>query len=143
MVGTPTLKRVRQASAGARRDGLRSPFLRGRMLPSHDSSAWAAGRYQDRLHRDLRNGAVAGLLGGGSIMILFLAYDAFSFGPLATPDLLAEAITGQKILALDFPAPLRVARIMVFTVPHLEVKEWARSMGPTIFEGPREVRAIR
>ncbi|MFH1763135.1 MAG: hypothetical protein ABIF09_02985 [Gemmatimonadota bacterium] len=73
------------------------------------------------MHKDLRNGAVAGLLGGASIMILFLGYDAFSFGPLSTPDLLAEAITGQEILVLDFAAPLRVARIMMFTVLHLAV----------------------
>ena len=53
---------------GRYRDKLCNRFSGGRMLDSDGySSDWT---YRDRLHKDLRHGAVAGLLGGASIMIL-------------------------------------------------------------------------
>lgn len=81
-----------------------------------NSSAWTR---RDRLHRDLRDGAVAGLLGGGSIMIFCLGYDALFFEPLATPNFLAEALIGRPALGLDLGVQLGIVRIMLFTVLHL------------------------
>jgi len=88
------------------------------MLDSDDSSEWA---YRERLYKNLRHGAVAGLLGGGSIMILVLGSDTLFFRPLATPDLLAKALIGDNALGLDFAVQLRFVRIMMFTVLHLAV----------------------
>lgn len=79
----------------------------------------AAERYHDRVHNDLRYGAVAGLLGGGLIMIFFLVYDALFFRPLATPEFLSEVLLGRKTLAADIAARLRLVRIAVFTVLHM------------------------
>jgi len=91
-------------------------------MPGYDDSSYrAAERYHDRLSKDLRHGAVAGLLGGGSIMVLFLGYDALFFRPLATPDILSEALVGQEALALDFAVQLRAVRVVMFTVLHLAV----------------------
>jgi len=52
-------------------------------------------------------------------MILFLAYDALFFRPLATPDFLSEVLLGRGILATDIAARLRLVRIVMFTVLHL------------------------
>ena len=89
------------------------------MAGSHDSGYWAAERYRDRLYSDLRDGAIAGLLGGGSIMVLSLLYDALLFTPLATPDFLAQALIGRAGPAADITAQLRLVRIAMFTVLHL------------------------
>lgn len=93
------------------------------MQRSDDSSYFAAERaaerYHDRVHGDLRYGAVAGLLGGGSIMILFLVYDALFFEPFATPDFLSELLLGRDALATDIAARLRLVRIAMFTALHL------------------------
>jgi hypothetical protein len=91
------------------------------MRASGESSLWAAEEHRDRLHKDLRYGAVAGLLGGGSIMVIFLGYDALFFEPLATPEFLSRALMGQDIFVLDFAGPLKAARILIFTVLHLSV----------------------
>lgn len=79
----------------------------------------AAERYHDRIHNDLRYGAIAGLLGGGLIMIFFLVYDALFFEPFATPDFLSEVLIGREALASDISARLRLVRIAMFTVLHL------------------------
>jgi hypothetical protein len=91
------------------------------MIPSGESSLWAVEEHRDRLRKDLRYGAVAGLLGGGSIMVIFLGYDALLFEPLATPEFLSGALMGQDVLVLDFAGPLRVVRILMFTILHLAV----------------------
>ena len=91
------------------------------MRPSDHSSFVEVERHRDRLSKDLRYGAVAGLLGGVSIMILFLGYDALYFEPLATPDFLAEELIGQGAFALDLTHQLRLVRIGIFTVLHLAV----------------------
>jgi hypothetical protein len=92
------------------------------MQGSDNSRAlFEAGRHRQRLENDLLHGTVAGLLGGGSIMILFLGYDALSFGPLATPDHLSDSLLGQEAFGLDFTFQLRALRIMLFTVLHLAV----------------------
>jgi hypothetical protein len=79
----------------------------------------AAERYHDRVHNDLRFGAVAGLLGGASIMILFFVYDVLFFTPLATPDFLSDLLLGREALAADIAVRLRAVRIAIFTVVHL------------------------
>jgi hypothetical protein len=54
-------------------------------------------------------------------MIFFLAYDALSFRPLATPDFLADVVLGEEVLSLDLTVQLRAAGIITFTVLHLAV----------------------
>jgi hypothetical protein len=71
------------------------------------------------VHNDLRFGAVAGLLGGASIMILFFVYDVLFFTPLATPDFLSDLLLGREALAADIAVRLRAVRIVIFTVVHL------------------------
>ncbi len=89
------------------------------MSGSDDSGYWAAERYRDRLYGDLRDGAIAGLLGGGSIMVLALLYDALLFTPLATPGFLAQVLIGRVGLAPGVTTDLRLVRIGMFTVLHL------------------------
>jgi hypothetical protein len=86
------------------------------VLDSKDSGDW---EYRDRLYRDLCDGVIAGLLGAGSIMILFLVSDALLFRPLATPDFLAQTFLGQESHAADIAGRLRIIRIVMFTVLHL------------------------
>jgi hypothetical protein len=88
------------------------------MLKPGNSSYWAEDRHRARRYRDLRNGAVAGLLGGVSIMVFFLGYDALFFGPLATPNFLAGTFIGKDVSAL---VQLRGAPIVLFSVLHLAV----------------------
>jgi hypothetical protein len=88
------------------------------MPGSDDSSDWA---YRERMYQDLRRGAVAGLLGGGSVMLLVLGSDTLFFKPLATPDFLAKALIGDQAPGLDFAVQVRVFRIVLFTALHLAV----------------------
>ena len=81
---------------------------------------WAAAEYGDRLHNDLRHGAIAGLLGGVSIILLFSAYDALFFGPLTTPDRLSQSLLSIEDVAAGIGVRLSfVVRIGLFTVFHL------------------------
>jgi hypothetical protein len=89
------------------------------MVRFHDSGDWAAESYRDRLYGDLRDGAVAGLLAGGAIMVLFLLYDVLLFTPLQTPDFLAQALTGLGPPAADTAAGTKLVRMAMFTVLHL------------------------
>lgn len=89
------------------------------MSSSYDSAYWAAQKYRDQLHVDLRDGAIAGILGGGSIMILFLFHDMLLFKPLSTPNLLAQILIGREGLASDLADRLRFVQIGMFTVLHL------------------------
>jgi len=73
---------------------------------------------------DLRHGLIAGLLGGLSIIIFFLASDAISLQPLATPDSLSENLPGLSEIATGVAGDIggRVAfvgRIGIFTLLHL------------------------
>jgi hypothetical protein len=92
-------------------------------------ASWAAERYRARVQDDLRHGAVAGLLGGGAIILFFAAYDALLFSPLATPNLLSqmlpksdglsEVLIDPEALLADVGARLSFFRMAIFTALHL------------------------
>jgi len=81
---------------------------------------WSVARAGESRDRDLRQGAIAGILGGGAIILLFLAYDALSFGPLATPDRLSGGLLGLDSLVTDIGVRLGfLVAIGLFTLFHL------------------------
>jgi hypothetical protein len=81
---------------------------------------WSVARAGERRDRALRQGAIAGILGGGAIILLFLAYDALSFGPLATPDRLSGDLLGLESVVTDLGVRLGfLVRIGLFTLLHL------------------------
>ena len=81
---------------------------------------WSGAEFHERRNRALRQGAIAGMLGGCAIILLFLAYDALSFGPLATPDRLSENLLGLDSLIGDVGVRLGfLVRIGLFTALHL------------------------
>ena len=82
---------------------------------------WEAEKYRARVQNDLRNGAVAGLIGGGSIMVLFLAYDLVLISPMATPEVLSELLPGGGTFGTSLTARLSVLRLVMFTALHLAV----------------------
>jgi hypothetical protein len=92
-------------------------------------ASWAAETYRARVQDDLRHGAVAGLLGGGSIMLFFAAYDALLFTPLATPHLLSQMLPNPKGLSevlrdpeailTDLGSRSAFFRMAIFTALHL------------------------
>ncbi len=68
-------------------------------MPVSGRSAYgAARRHRQLLLRDYRDGAVAGLLAGTTLIVLFFVYDVLSFAPLATPDFLSGKILGSEDL---------------------------------------------
>ena len=75
--------------------------------------------HRDHSSNDLLDGSVAGLLGGGTIVVLFLVFDTLLFTPLATPDFLAQGLLGRADLAAELSARLRIVRIGMFTGLHL------------------------
>ena len=89
-------------------------------MPGSDDSDYEMGkRYRYRLYGDLLDGAIAGLLGGGSIMVLTLLYDALLFKPLVTPNFLAQTLLGREGVAVDGTAQAKLVQIGMFTVLHL------------------------
>jgi hypothetical protein len=89
------------------------------MPHSNDSAYWAAEKYRDRLVGDLRNGAIAGILGGASIMVLVFLFDALLFKPLTTPNFPAQVFMDQAGVTPDGAARLKLAQTGVFIVVHL------------------------
>ena len=86
----------------------------------YDHSAHVAEQtYRKLLRKDLRDGAIAGILAGGVLLVLFFAYDLVYFRPLATPDFLSSAFFGGGEPGEETIARLRSARIGAFTVLHL------------------------
>jgi hypothetical protein len=75
--------------------------------------------YRKQLRKDLRFGALAGLLAGAAIMILFFGYDVLWFRPLATPDILTGALLGGGDLDAGTLTKLRSTRIAIFSILHL------------------------
>lgn len=91
------------------------------MPDSNDSSYWAAEKYRDRLVADVRNGAIAGILGGASIMVLAFLFDALIFKPLTTSNFPVQVLIDRAGITPDGAARLRVAQVGVFIVVHLAV----------------------
>ena len=61
----------------------------------YDHTAYGAEQeYRKLLRRDLRDGILAGVLAGGTLIIFFFGYDVLWFRPLATPDFLSGALFG-------------------------------------------------
>ncbi|MGB5303010.1 MAG: hypothetical protein WBO43_00400 [Gemmatimonadota bacterium] len=88
----------------------------------HDHSAHVAEEaYRKSLRKDFLHGALAGVLAGAAMMILFFAYDMLSFKPLATPDFLSSALLGGGEPNAETAVKLRTARIAGFTTFHLLV----------------------
>jgi len=86
----------------------------------HDHSACGAEQdYRKFRRRDLRDGALAGILAGGALIIMIFSYDMLSFTPLATPDFLSSGVFGGGDLGAGAEAKLRSARIGAFTTLHL------------------------
>lgn len=86
----------------------------------YDSSAYVAEqRYSKLLRRDLRDGALAGLLAGGALILFFFTYDVLWFRPLATPDFLASAFLGGGEPGAETVTGLKSARMAIFTTLHL------------------------
>ena len=86
----------------------------------YDRSAYASARkYRELRRKDLRDGALAGLLAGAAVMLLFLAYDLVSFTPLATPEFLSAALFGSGNASPAEEAGSDGGRLALFTVVHL------------------------
>ena len=86
----------------------------------YDHSAYGAEQDYRKVRRtDLRDGALAGLLAGGALIIFIFSYDVLSFTPLATPDFLSSRVFGGGDLSAGTEARLRSARIAAFTILHL------------------------
>lgn len=95
----------------------------GGMRRSHQSGPrGTAGSYDNPSRHDLRHGAIAGLLGGGSIILLFSAFDWFFFGSFETADSLSRDLLNSDQIAADIGARLSfIVRIGLFTVVHFGV----------------------
>jgi len=89
-------------------------------MPVSGRSAYGdARRHRQLLSRDYRDGAVAGLLAGTTLIVLFFVYDVLSFAPLATPDFLSGKILGSEDPGAELAPMLRTVRIAIFTLLHL------------------------
>lgn len=92
------------------------------MVDHFDARAqWQAERYRIRVYRHLKNGAIAGLLGGALIMVYVWAHDLLFFGTLATPGFLSELLPGRQALNEGLTARLRGMRIGMFAAMHMAV----------------------
>ena len=89
-------------------------------MSAYSHSAHAAEQeYRKQLHKDLGVGALAGLLAGAAIMILFFVYDVLWFRPLATPEFLSKALLGGGNLDAETLTSLRSSRIVIFSILHM------------------------
>ena len=75
--------------------------------------------HRELLLRDYRDGAVAGLLAGTTLIVLFFVYDVLSFAPLATPDFLSGEFLGNEDPGGEYAPMLRTVRMVIFTFLHL------------------------
>jgi hypothetical protein len=88
-------------------------------MPVSGRSTYGDARRHRQLLRDYRDGAVAGLLAGTTLIVLFFVYDVLSFAPLATPDFLSGEILGSEDPGAELAPMLRTVRIAIFTLLHL------------------------
>lgn len=89
-------------------------------MPVSRRSAYGdARRHRQLLLRDYRDGAVAGLLAGTTLIVLFFVYDVLLFAPLATPDFLSGKFLGSGDPGAELAPMLRTVRIAIFTILHL------------------------
>ena len=103
----------------------------------YQKEEYEADAYQRRVYLDLRNGVVAGLLGGGAIMLFFLTRDLLLFTPLATPEALSDALLSREALAARIDIRLNVFRILLFSLLHLGV---FAVLGIVLAKLPRVIR---
>ena len=89
-------------------------------MPVSGRSAYGdARRHRQLLLRDYRDGAVAGLLAGTTLIVLFFVYDVLLFAPLATPDFLSWEFLGSGDPGAELAPMSRTVRIAIFTLLHL------------------------
>ena len=76
------------------------------MLVADRSTHLTARKYRELLRRDVRDGAMAGLLAGAGIMVLVFGFDMLFFSPLTLPGFLSGALSGGEDIATVVPALL-------------------------------------
>jgi hypothetical protein len=103
----------------------------------YQKAEYEADAYQRRGYLDLRDGGVAGIVGGGAIMLFFLTRDLLIFTPLATPEALSDGLLSREGLAARIDARLRVLRILLFSLIHLGI---FAVLGIVLAKLPRVIR---
>lgn len=90
------------------------------MLVADRAGQVAMRKYRERLQRDVRDGAMAGVLAGAGVMVAIFGFDLLFFEPLTTPEFLISAMLGGDNNG-DAAARLRAARIAIFSLLHMSV----------------------